>query len=126
MDAAAALSSSDRPDSLLAWLLAVAERRFIDELRRGRRRVEELDDCIHELPSRRPEFYGQNIAAALERAIARLPPEQQKVVSMKLFEERPFAEIAELLDTTEAACKMRFSRGLAQVRDALRREGIGP
>jgi len=33
-DAAAALSKKNPPESLLAWLYAVAERRFVDELRR--------------------------------------------------------------------------------------------
>jgi DNA-directed RNA polymerase specialized sigma24 family protein len=37
-----------------------------------------------------------------------------------------FAEIAERIGATEAACKMRFARGLESVRDELRRAGVGP
>ena len=45
---------------------------------------------------------------------------------MKVFEELPFAEIAARLNTTEAACKMRFSRAARQLREALREEGLEP
>ena len=44
----------------------------------------------------------------------------------RLVEERPFAEIAERVGTSEAACKMRFPRGLAAVRATFEREGIEP
>lgn len=125
-DAAAALSSSDPPRSLLAWLYAVAERRFVDEMRRRRKVEAELarqpaDQTFHVDP-----FYGPAVARALKRAIAELPIEQRSVVVMKVFEERSFAEIARVLETTEAACKMRFSRAIRRLREELRKEGLQP
>lgn len=125
-DAAAALSSRNPPDSLLAWLYAVAERRFVDELRRRRKVSEYLAGQSAEAHVRVDPFYGGGVADALRRAIGALPADQRSVVVMKVFEERPFAEIASRLGTTEAACKMRFSRAIRQVREQLRREGLGP
>lgn len=125
-DAAAALAHN-RPNSILAWLYAVAERRFIDELRRRRRRAEvPLPD---EGAADEPGYdlgYGPEVARALVLAVEQLPADQRGVVVMRLLEDRPFAEIAATLDVTEAACKMRFSRGLASLRDLLRSRGVEP
>lgn len=125
-DAAAALSSSSPPESLLAWLYAVAERRYVDEIRRRQKVAgyfagQPRSSGLHADP-----FYGPTVAEALRRTIGALPPDQRSVVAMKVFEELTFAEVAARLNTTEAACKMRFSRGVRQLREALREEGLAP
>lgn len=125
-DAAAALSSRNPPDSLLAWLYAVAERRFVDELRRRKKVAAYVAGQSAEAHVRVDPFYGAGVADALRRAIGALPADQRSVVVMKVFEERPFGEIASRLGTTEAACKMRFARAIRQVREQLRREGLEP
>ena len=125
-DAAAALSSRKPPDSLLAWLYAVAERRFVDELRRRKKVAAYLAGQSRKDQVRVDPFYGSRVADALSRAIGALPADQRSVVVMKVFEERPFGEIATRLGTTEAACKMRFSRAIRQVQEQLRQEGLEP
>lgn len=122
-DAAAALSSANPPESLLAWLYAVAHRRFVDELRRRQRQppAAGLVEAVHVDP-----FYGSGVAQALIRTVGGLPADQRRVVVMKVFEERSFAEIAAELGTTEAACKMRFSRAIRRLRHELREEGLEP
>lgn len=125
VDAAAALSTSYPPDSLLAWLFAVAERRFVDHVRRRERRGEVR---LHEdfgSPQGTLQ-YGPAEARAIARAIARLPREQRRVVVMKLIEGRSFAEIGLHLGLTEAACKMRFSRAMVALRSQLEDEGLRP
>jgi RNA polymerase sigma-70 factor, ECF subfamily len=123
-DAAAALQAGSRPDSLLAWLYTVAERRFVDYLRHLKARPEAR--LSERLADPRTLEYGGDIAAALAEALRRLPEAQQKVIVMKLFEERSFAEIAEKLGLQEGAAKMRFSRGLASLREELRAKGLEP
>ena len=125
-DAAAALASNDPPTSVLAWLYAVAERRFIDELRRRRRAAAAVADYAAIGKPHVEPLYRANLAGELQKALEALPTEQRKVVVMKIFEERRFADIARELNTTEAACKMRFSRGLQSLREILAREGIEP
>jgi len=93
-DAAAALSSRKPPDSLLAWLYAVAERRFVDELRRRKKVAAYLAGQSRKDQVRVDPFYGSRVADALSRAIGALPADQRSVVVMKVFEERPFGEIA--------------------------------
>ena len=61
---------------------------------------------------------------ALADAFARLTDAQRRVIVLKLFDGRSFAEIAALPGSSEGACKMRFSRGLATLREELERKGI--
>jgi RNA polymerase sigma factor (sigma-70 family) len=120
-DAAAALARfGPGATPVLAWLYTVAHRRLVDEARR-RARAPELATERYRL-----EEYGASIAAALRRAIASLPDTQRTVVVLKLIEGRSFREIAERVDASEGACKMRLARGLERLRDELEKEGIGP
>jgi RNA polymerase sigma-70 factor (ECF subfamily) len=126
VDAAAALSRGDlRPASMLAWLYTIAQRRFADEARRRRHSADgvPLDDCLDELPA--PE-YGSNVARSLHEAIARLSPNQQQVICMKLLRGSSFCDIASTMDVSEAAAKMRFQRALNALRADLEQQGIGP
>jgi len=126
VDAASALAAEQGPpDSLLAWLYAVAERRFIDEVRRRvvARRGIALLPRAEEAADR---TYPREIAQALEAAIKRLPDDQRVVVVMKVLEGRRFAEIAATLGTTEAACKMRLSRAIAKIKRDLQDQGFQP
>ncbi|HEY8627627.1 MAG TPA: RNA polymerase sigma factor [Gaiellaceae bacterium] len=125
-EAAAALPRlAAPPDSLLAWLYTVAQRRFVDEVRRRSRRRGRAH-LLYTTEAVEPTPYGIAVGQAVREAIETLPPEQRGVVVMRLFEDRPFAEIASRTGATEAACKMRFARGLALVRDQLYGKGIEP
>jgi RNA polymerase sigma-70 factor (ECF subfamily) len=108
---------------VLAWLYTVAQRRLADRARTLARRGEPLALAEAEAPA--PE-YGSEVAAALRAGLGRLPVEQRRVVVLKLLHGLAFAEIAARVGATEAACKMRFTRGLETLRDELRREGIEP
>jgi RNA polymerase sigma-70 factor, ECF subfamily len=116
-DAAASLDGAASP---LAWLYTVARRRFADEARRRGRDVE-----LVELPAAEAA-HGPAAARAIRAALARLPADQRAVVVAKLLEGRSFAEIARREAATEAACKMRFVRGLRTLRTLLEQEGIEP
>lgn len=123
-DAAQALRSGVRPDSLLAWLYAVAERRFVDYVRYLKTHPEvampDTGSGVADLS------YDPAVAKAIGSAMKRLPADQRQVIGLKLFEGRPFAEIAERLGVSEGAAKMRFSRALARLRQELREYGVEP
>ena len=121
--AAAAGLRAERPGDppVLAWLYTVARRRFADEARRrGReRRLAALN------PARGESEYAP-IASALREALAALPGGQAQVVLLKLVRGLTFAEIGAEVGLTEAAAKMRFMRGLEQLRADLSERGIEP
>lgn len=109
----------------LSWLYTVARRRLIDAGRRGRL-TPVTTTAADDEPGVHDAGYGWEVAEALATAVAALPESQRRVVVAKLWEGRSMSEIAELLGTSEAACKMRLARGLAQLRDRLKEEGIEP
>ena len=110
----------------LAWLYTVARRRLIDATRRdGRRRVRRSEAVLELVPTSASE-YGPAVARALVAAMAELPRSQREVVVRKVLQGQSFAEIAAALNASEAACKMRFARGLEAMRPELGRQGMGP
>jgi RNA polymerase sigma-70 factor (ECF subfamily) len=119
-DAAASLRCDGRPP--VAWLYAVAKRRFADEARRAARA--ELTGLV-DTPAPAAE-YSSSVTASLLAAFARLPVSQRDVVVLKLLRGASFAEIAEALGASEDAVRMRFSRALRTVRAELEKEGIEP
>ncbi len=122
--AAAALDGLRMGSSpLVAWLYTVAQRRVVDE---ARRRAQAARAALVVVPPAEASRYGDDVARSIRRALERLPEAQRRVVVLKLFEGRRFAEIARLLGTTEAASRMRFSRALERLRDELEEEGITP
>ena len=106
----------------LGWLYTVAQRRLIDVARRGRLTAA----AAEEEPQGHEAVYGWEVAETLARAVAELPESQRRVVVAKLWEGRSLAETARWLGTSEAACKMRFARGLAKLRERLEEEGVKP
>ena len=70
--------------------------------------------------------YGPSIVNALLGGLRSLDEAQRRVVVMKVFEGRSFAEIAAEVGATEEACRMRLSRGLANLRRQLERRGVTP
>jgi RNA polymerase sigma-70 factor (ECF subfamily) len=112
---------------VLAWLYTVAQRRLVDRARVASRRPQTIAqlDALR-LEPLADDTYGPGIAAALSEAIAALSAGQREVVVLKLLEGRSFAEIARRVGASEAACKMRFARGLEALQLDLERRGIEP
>ena len=115
------------PTPVLAWLYTVAQRRLADRARR----LSSSPQTVAPLEVVRARgiedtSYGASVANALRQAIAQLPEGQRRVVVMKLLEGRAFADIAREVGATEAACKMRFARGLEALRADLATRGLDP
>jgi RNA polymerase sigma-70 factor (ECF subfamily) len=126
-DAVAAFARPETtPKSSGAWLHAVAERRFVDEVRHRRksRHAEELaarSDAVD--PQTEP---GPAAAEAFYSAVRALPSSTRQIVLLRLVEGQSYAEIGAGLSLSEAACKMRFARALRRVRASLEGAGITP
>jgi RNA polymerase sigma factor (sigma-70 family) len=94
------ISRYERPD---AWVRRVAIRMAIRFLNRERRRpwVErELD----------PATLPQPVDIDVLRAIGRLPPAQRVAVVLFYFEDRPIAEVADILGVAPGAAKLTLHR----------------
>lgn len=127
-DAAAAEHQLERDGrSLLPWLLAVAHRRWVDELRRRHRQQVSLETPEEGLSADgRGSVSEAELRSALRSALANLPSAQGEVVLRRLLHGQTFSDIAADLDTTEGAVKMRFRRGLELLRERLQDQGYTP
>jgi len=104
------------------WLRRIVLNRSRDVLRRRKVRraaAEELRRMPEASPLRDPVSDGEDRARIL-RAISLLPEEFREVLVLHLIEDRPYPELAEILDLTVNAVRIRVHRGLAIVRQRVK------
>lgn len=110
---------------LRGWLCRVVVRLSLVQLRRARRRGEvdlTIAELAHaELASAASAESSAATASALDlaRALDSLPTTLRTVVVLKQFEGYSHEEIAELLDITTGASRVRYLRALRQLRQLL-------
>jgi RNA polymerase sigma-70 factor (ECF subfamily) len=113
------------PDrSLEAWVLAIARKRAIDQLRRRHANVvpiEELRDIAGDDGRELAERCAR--ASEVRGALERLPKEQREVLTLAYFGELTQTEIAERLGVPLGTVKARAFRGLRRLADLL--GGVG-
>jgi RNA polymerase sigma-70 factor, ECF subfamily len=106
-----------------AWLFTIAHRRLVDYQRRGH-----ADERMRRRLGMERRTPGEDDTALIrllgeEASIGwldELPAVQRAAIEAHVLEERPYADIAGELGTSEAAVRMRVSRGLASLRGRLR------
>lgn len=127
------LASFKQEARFSSWLYQIAVNLCRDRLRRRKTRatvsLEELEASGPVLAEGRPgvqdALIREDLASAVRRAIAALPPEQREVVILKEYQGLTFLEIAQALDVPVSTVKTRLYRGLGQLRLRLERQGIG-
>jgi len=119
-----ALSGFRFESSFKTWLSAIAINLCRTELMKAKRKMEEL-------PANLPDpHYEQREAgeeqqyqkAHLEAALGRLPPRQKEVVTLRIYQELPFKEIARLLNSTETAVKVNYHHAMKSLRDWIQKK----
>jgi RNA polymerase sigma-70 factor, ECF subfamily len=107
---------------VLAWLYRVASNMASDRLRERMREPVPVEE-VRSLPV---ADAAEAIADrdALERAMHRLPADQQLAVHLRLVEGYSFAEVGRLMGRSSGACQMLVLRAGRQLRESLEREGV--
>jgi len=110
------------------WLVAIANRRFIDRLRRqGRRRVRETPlTAAHETFPDAPTNHEDNVdRPSLERAIEKLPPMQKQAIELLKLKEMSLKEAASISGHSIASLKVATHRALRSLRRLLGEQDDG-
>ena len=114
------------------WLVAIANRRIIDRLRRQMRaRSREIElTTEHETFSSHPANlrFDETSAdeAALHAAIANLPPDQRQAISLLKLREMSLKEAALASGRTVSALKVATHRAIKSLRKLLRQSSEAP
>jgi RNA polymerase sigma factor (sigma-70 family) len=106
-----------------SWLTVLARSAHADEGRKRRRYAAFLGRFTrhaNDAPAARSDGRDdERLRALLERHLASLPPDEQKLVGQKYFEHRSVREIADILQTTEKAVESRLSRVRRKLKDTV-------
>ncbi|HET7204605.1 MAG TPA: sigma-70 family RNA polymerase sigma factor [Steroidobacteraceae bacterium] len=110
------------------FVSTIARRRLIDRIRRGRMsRMMDGEEALEDVRFAEPGNGGE-VRAEAERAakvVARLRPDQRKVLRMGLLEGMTHSEIAAATGMPLGTVKTQMRRGLIQVRQWLKIDNAG-
>jgi RNA polymerase sigma factor (sigma-70 family) len=102
------------------WLVAIAERRVVDALRRRGRReareapLESMEETFADPGANHPEAAAEG--RALREAVERLPPAQREAIRLLKLNEMSLKEAAAASGMSIAALKVATHRGLRSLR----------
>jgi RNA polymerase sigma-70 factor (ECF subfamily) len=113
------VSQYERPD---AWVRQVAVRMAGRLARREHRRRLLERHFRSELTVPPPELAGNLAGNEVYRAVHALPPRQRTAVVLFYFEDRPVAEIAEILGCSPATARVHLHKARQRLADRLREE----
>ena len=110
-----------RPGSnVRGWLVTIAHNKAIDQLRARQRAPEPADDLLERLPA----GDGGPVLddTELHGALAALPFKQRGAVVYRYLADLPYAEVAALLECSEAAARRNAADGIARLRRNYQKE----
>ena len=106
------------PAKLSTWILTIAARRSIDELRR--KRPAPIADVIREGASRADDSArSREILRAIDTALADLSPELRAAFLLREYHDLEYAEIARALAIDLGTVKSRLARARVALRERL-------
>lgn len=104
------------------WLYRVVTNRCVDLRRRpATEKMDEAPEVIDDRPDAEATLHQGEVNTLLERAMARLPPQQRIALILSYTDGMSNAEIAEIMETTVTAVESLLKRGRQQLRELLRR-----
>jgi len=111
-------------NSFLAWLLTIAHNVMVNHLRRSKT----AHYLEFDLPESNPHVDPEHMAevrfdqARIRKAVGRLKPDQQQVVTLRYLEDLEYRDIAAAMGKTEVHVRVICLRALEQLRRLIERE----
>ncbi|MCL1821584.1 MAG: RNA polymerase sigma factor [Prolixibacteraceae bacterium] len=107
--------------SLFTWLYRIAANESLTFISKQKKRAAaSLDDVSNYLNANLESdeyFEGDEIQIKLQKAILTLPDKQKIVFNMRYFEEMPYQEMSEILNTSVGALKASYHHAAKKIED---------
>jgi RNA polymerase sigma-70 factor (ECF subfamily) len=107
---------------LYTWLYRIATNEALTHLQsQARRASTSIDDTGNLIANRLKAdewFDGDELQAKLQMAIAHLPDKQKQVFNLRYFDEMPYEEMSQMLDTSVGALKASFHHAVKKIEAA--------
>lgn len=112
---------------LYTWLYRIATNESLTFLKKKQRFVSGEEGGVDDLENKLKadvHFDGQEIYVALQKAVNTLPIKQKAVFNMRYFDEMPYAEMSEILETSQGALKASYHHAVKKIEAYLTKEDI--
>ncbi len=113
---------------LYTWLYRIATNEAITHLQsKARHNTDTLDDSSAGLHNRLKAdewFDGDALQIRLQEAITQLPEKQRIVFNLRYYEEMPYEEMANMLDTSVGALKASFHHAAKKIEAFFREQAL--
>lgn len=109
--------------SLFTWLYRIATNESLTFINQKKRRsiapVNEANDYLQQNLEADEYFDGDDIQKKLQQAILTLPDKQRLVFNMRYFDEMPYQEMSDILETSVGALKASYHHAARKVENYL-------
>jgi RNA polymerase sigma-70 factor (ECF subfamily) len=108
-----------RKGNFSSWLYRIARNTLIDHTKSTKQTspiesAEHIGDGI----DLEHEAINKELARKVRESFTQLSPEQRDVVTMRIWDDLSYPEIAAILGKSEGGCKMAFHRAIGKLKDA--------
>jgi RNA polymerase sigma-70 factor (ECF subfamily) len=105
--------------SFRTWIYRIASNLALDTLRARGREARLAAELLEPAPVDGDKLGEREERVRLRKAVAELPPKQRLVVELRIFDELPFREVAEIVGSSEDSAKVNFHHALKRLRALL-------
>ena len=121
-----ALDNFKEESQLYTWLYRIATNEALGFLRqKNKNRTESIHPIEYQLSKSLESdvyFKGDHIQLKLQQAILTLPEKQRIVFNMRYYEEMPYEEMSQVLETSVGALKASYHHAAQKIEDFLKIE----
>ena len=104
--------------SLNTWIFTITRNTVIDHFRRAKP-TEELDENLSDNIELDEDLLNSETLSELAAALKRLPEQLRDIIVLRYYDGKPLTEIAELMDLSYGAVKLRHQNAVLLLRQAL-------